>query len=181
MWLTMALLGGAMAAEGDDDKIRDLSTYKAIKVAYKLSFDLDSNGDATCSMTKICDCATVYEGEGKVVEVDGNRVTFEGSWKTIEDSCNEQLTMWVPFSGEAYHTVRFNRDHTKVIEWIAHGERDKVDRLTENMKSGRQYWISDMNSVVQPNGVAIHTETESQMVSVITLSSAHHLTLRLAE
>ena len=158
----------------------DLSALTAMSLTYDVRFDVDATGDRFCKFTKICDCTASYKGEGARPTVDGQRVTFEGRFELVKSDCSDNLTFWVPASGEAFHTLRVD-DQGRIIEWVAHRDADKHAALSSKIKEGGQVWLTDMSVPWQPGVPATHTESdEGDLGQGIKLASSHDLRLTLA-
>ena len=110
---------------------------ESVTVSYTATFDLDATGDQLCAITKFCDCKTTYAGTGKKVTAEGDRLTFEGTWKIVTNTCSDQLTVWVPPDGKAFHTLR--HANGTLTEWVVHGDAAKNARMASGMKAGGQY------------------------------------------
>jgi len=157
-------------------------TQLQVTIDYEVSFELDATGDAACRITKLCDCSAVYRGEGKRAQVAEDRISFKGTWTEVKSDCHENLEPWLPEDGKAFHTLRWANDVHKVSEWVVHADRDQHQRLTSNIKKGRQYWISDIDTAIDPESRAVtYVEKSEDKVSVFTIESTHELTLRFQE
>ena len=175
LWLAMAAWAGSTGA--------DLSTLPSVSVHYDVTFDLGDLADKTCNFTGVCDCRAAYDGTGQVVGVDGDRVTFKGTWTLTEGSCHDTFLFWnAGKDGTSYHTVRFSKDRTQIVEWVAHADVEKKDRLTSDIKAGQQVWLADMTAGWDPSTrTATHAESETQQASGLAIASTHNLTLTFGE
>jgi hypothetical protein len=117
----------------------DLTIYKKVDLSYVIS---------------LSGCEGTYEGSGKVISAEANRITFRGTWTTDSQTClakkGESVgtsVLWVPDDKKAFHTVRLTADNTAIEEWIVHGEEADQERFTSNMQAQKQYWINELASV----------------------------------
>lgn len=157
----------------------DLKQLPSVDITYDVSFDLGDLADKTCRFTGVCDCEAAYRGKGEVVGVDGDRVTFKGTWTLTEGTCHDTFVFWTAGNeGTSYHTVRFSSDRTQITEWVAHGDPAKKDRLSKDIRAGMQVWLADMTATWDATTrTATHTESETQEVSGLPITSTHKLTL----
>ena len=179
-WVGLCVLGLSMSAAAEEPPA-EAEVTPIVELKYKLRFDMDGMGDQLCASTGFCDCTAEFKGAGQLVESEGVRRTFEGSWTLESNDCNPNLTPWVPSDGKAFHTVRMSADGASVDEWLVHADRTKPDRLTSGMKEGKQYWIAEMGAPLNPEtGVMVHAETESQRVQIMSLTTVHNLQMTMS-
>ena len=74
---------------------------RTLTVGYTVRFDLPTVADQVCSATQICDCVATWAGAGTLREASGDRLTFEGTWKLTDGTCNEAFLLWSPPDGTA--------------------------------------------------------------------------------
>ena len=159
-----------------------LDQQKKVTIEYTLSFDMDAKGDAACKMTKICDCSAVYKGEGSRTETSSGRVSFKGTWTKVQSDCNPNLEPWAPDNGNAYHTIRWNQDSRKASEWVVHADLNQTQRLESNIKAGQQYWVSDIETLLDPaTRTVTYVERTQDKISIFSIESVHKLTLQFAQ
>jgi hypothetical protein len=150
---------------------------KSIAITYTARFEMDDTGDRLCGMTGLCDCQTVYTGTGTLHEQGESRLTFTGTWKTTSNTCGDQLTVWVPPDGKAFHTLRWS-DGT-LQEWVVHRDAAQHQRLTQGMKASGQYWINELAQPWKdgPQSVSIHQEDGQTLVMGVRLDGFHDLAI----
>jgi len=150
---------------------------QSIEVDYTLKYDLDATGDQLCPITQICDCSASYKGTGKQVEVEGNRFTFEGTWTVRKSDCDDNLSIWVPADGKAFHTVRRDAEGKVLLEWLTHQSRSQTTRLQSGMKAAGQYWVADINAVWNGEAQTVtHSEKENGSMTIFKVITHHELT-----
>ncbi len=175
MWVQISLASTPVEAPSLDQQ-------REVTVEYTLSFDMDAKGDAACKMTKICDCSAVYRGEGTRVQTSSGHVSFKGTWTKVQSDCSPNLEPWVPEAGNAYHTIRWTQDARKVSEWLVHADLNQNRRLESDIKAGRQYWVSDIETAIDPaTRTVTYVEKTQEMISIFSIESVHELTLRFTK
>ena len=159
-----------------------LDQQRQVTIEYTLSFDMDAKGDAACRMTKICDCSAVYRGEGARVDTSSDRVSFKGTWTKVQSDCHPNLEPWASDKGDAYHTIRWTEDARKISEWLVHADLNQNQRLESDIKAGRQYWVSDIDTLLDPATKTVtYVEKTQEKISIFGLESVHELTLRFTK
>ncbi len=143
----------------------DLSAFRSVEVAYKMV----STGTMSCE--------TTYRGRGVDPVVQGDAVTFTGTWEVVQDTCRG-ATVWVPEDGQAFHTLRLDKKGKAFDEWIVHDKAEDTTRFTTNIKDRGQYWINEL--AAPASGGEIHyTAEETQGIGPLSITIAHDLTIRL--
>jgi hypothetical protein len=157
-----------------------LASLKTVDITYHVTWDLNEKGDSMCQATQLCDCQSIYAGSGAVKEVDGNRVTFEGTWSMTANDCGDNFTIWRPEEGstKAFHTVRFDDARQHVTEWIAHRDAEQVDPLSVGMKKRGQFWINELGAAWTPAGAVSSLQVEEDSIGFgINIQTSHDLKL----
>ena len=136
-------------ADGDSDADTDTDTdtdvpdvgtgLSSVAVDYQLDWNFDPEPMG------LWDCVQTYEGRGTYVEVDGARVTFEGTWERTGSDCPEALDdlVWVNESGLAYTSLLLSGtagSPSQVDAWLVHEE------LTNDTIETADWWISEMET-----------------------------------
>lgn len=149
-----------------------------VEIRYTLSYDLPAMADRLCGMSGLCDCSARFHGEGELLEQEGQRWTYQGSWVVEESDCSEDFHTWVPADGRAFHTLRMT-EAGRLSEWVAHGEREDRQRLSSDIKAGGQVWLAEMDAA--PTGqppVLRHEEQETGSASGLSITTRHKLEIR---
>lgn len=159
--LFIALMQSATA------KSPDLSQLASITVDYTM----ESSGTISC--------VTVFKGTGTAPAVDGDRVTFTGTWEIVSDTCNG-ATVWAPAEDDktAHHTLRLGKKGV-LDEWVVHREADDHERFQSNIKDRGQYWINELGADLSASSVEYSTQ-EKQGVGPLTITIDHKLKLDIA-
>ena len=146
-------------------KAPDLAAIASIEVDYTMK----TSGTVSCE--------TVYKGAGAQPTVEGDRVTFVGTWTVVSDTCNG-ATIWVPKEGRAHHTLRLGKDKA-LDEWVVHLNEADNTRFESNIAARGQYWINELASDVNADQVA-YTSSETQGIGPLKITIAHDLKISLA-
>lgn len=163
----MSVLLLALLSAPADAKPLDLSVYKGITVDYTMT----TKGSSSC--------ATTFRGTGASPVVDGGRITFEGTWVIVEDSCQGK-TVWAAGEGKpAHHTLRLDGKGKAFEEWVVHSKAADHERFESNIQARGQYWI---NELAMPVKDGFHyTVTETQGMFPLTVEISHDLTVTLLD
>lgn len=133
-----------------------LANPTSVKLDYRVTFDLDAQGDRMCKLAGICDCSTVYVGEGKLVPSTPGHLTFQGTFAVRENTCNDAFAIWVPADGRAFHTFTVG---SMLTEWLVHRDAQATKR-TSAIKENGQFWIDGWTQA-WPVKTASMTQTET--------------------
>ena len=155
------LLALSLPAEA---KAPDLSAITSIEVSY------------TMTTTGTVACETVFKGTGADPVVDGDHVTFAGTWEIVSDSC-KGATVWAPKDKVAHHTLRLGKDDA-FDEWIVHANAADNTRFESSIADRGQYWINELGADAKADAIA-YTTKESQGIGPLSVEIAHDLKIAL--
>lgn len=145
---------------------------QSVELNYSVTFDLDATGDKLCGMTKVCDCNALYVGTGTLVEAQGNRLTYAGSWTVAKSDCNDAFALWVPADGKAFHSFTVG---TKLSEWVVHGEKSNHAKRKTAIQQNAQFWIDALDHPWPAKQVSVTQQDGSELVMGVKLQANHVL------
>lgn len=119
-----------------------LAHAQQVELTYTVAFDVNAKGDQICGFTGICDCRSSYAGTGERVGADG--LVFKGTWRSVSNTCKDELVVWSPPDGVAWHTFRLDPSGARLAEWVVHGTEGGSTKLQSGMKANRQFWIDGL-------------------------------------
>ena len=157
-------------ADGDSDSDADADPVGGEWTSLELSYTLE--WDFTLPTIGLESCTQVYTGSGTQSSVDGTGPTFEGSWEMASSDCVDALntTVWVPGSGQGYHSVALSSDGKTWTGWSAHS----------GDASDPEWFINGFAETLPGNGSAQHEEDEA-VPDVAGLVLTHSIDLQLSE
>ncbi|MCB9665696.1 MAG: hypothetical protein H6732_16425 [Alphaproteobacteria bacterium] len=111
------------------------ANLKSFSMVYEVDWDGDNLANTVCQTyynVPSCACTAKYYGEGTLIESEGTRNTYEGTWELVWTDCWEVKSglafndgaIWRPEVKPpvSYHTFRWASTLTKFTNWVAHAE-----------------------------------------------------------
>lgn len=148
-----------------------LAHAQGVELTYTVAFDVNAKGDQICGFTGICDCRSTYVGTGERVGSDG--LVFKGTWRSVSNTCKEELVVWTPPDGVAWHTFRVAGP--TLTEWVVHGREGGSTKLQSGMKANQQFWIDELGAAwPAPGGrVEVVQKDGSELAMGVRVDATH--------
>lgn len=168
--------------------------------SFSMRFDVSFSPNPASCMTYLgvspCDCDARYLANGTLVEANGARNTYDGTWELLWTTCalfNDQdpqtpdftlndSAIWRPgWRNSTYNTVHFKQGLTGIVDWIAH------DGLTatspsSNPMADAQFWLKATNpATLDPlTWILDYSEDEVKFLDAVTVDTHSHFVFQFS-
>lgn len=154
--------GGDTQDDTDDVESFSWSSHlKAVSLRYHVRFEALGSAQNILSLLAMGgivleDCESSYVGQGVLLTSEFGQNTYEGTFERVATTCvpvgEVQLfpqisgmaldsgSIYVPASGEAFHTFKFPESMTRITHWVSH---EFIDNDTPSLTPATdgQWWM----------------------------------------
>ena len=137
-------------------------------LTYTLTWDFDDEFSGLLEAYGLADCVNTYESAGEQVSAVGNRVTFYGTWRLSDSTCDaslQEIAWFDPATEESYATFTFSDDLSRLEDWVQHRDEETWAPVDSPSDNG-QWYITDMRASFADDQ-AVHNEDQTTIIEGI--------------